>query len=180
MEEIIKLPACSGDKPSTLKYVFDKINVNLRELASLGIDTERYGSLLIPIVMTKLPSELRLHIARETDKDVWEIDELLAVIKKEVEVREATEYIKLHQVAKNPNAFQSPIHSIPTASIFVAGGSSVRCVYNSASCVKVRTPQERTGILVKAGRCFNCLKTNHKSHNCESSKTCRYCNCKHH
>jgi len=65
--------------------VFDKINVNLRGLASLGINSEQYGSLLIPIVMTKLPSELRLPIAQETDKEVREIEELLAVIKKEVE-----------------------------------------------------------------------------------------------
>lgn len=74
MEEINKLPACSGDKSSSLRYVFD---VNLRGLASLGMGTEQYGSLLIPIVMTKLPSELCLWIACQTDKEVWEIDELL-------------------------------------------------------------------------------------------------------
>jgi len=44
-----------------------------------------------------------LRIARETDKQVWEIMELLAaIIKKEVEAREATEYVKIHQ-AKDPN-----------------------------------------------------------------------------
>ena len=55
--------------------------------------------------MTELPPELRLCIARETDKEVWEIDELLAVIKKDIEAREATECIKLRHlpVVKNPN-----------------------------------------------------------------------------
>ena len=70
MEEMIQLPACTGDKHSALMYVFDKINVNLRRLASLGIGSDQYGSFSIPIVMTKLPLEIRLRITRETDKEV--------------------------------------------------------------------------------------------------------------
>ena len=58
MEKIIKLPACSGEKPLALRYVYDKVNVNIRGLDSLGIRSDHYGSLLIPIIMTKLPQEL--------------------------------------------------------------------------------------------------------------------------
>ena len=184
MEEIIKLPACSGEKLSALRYVYDKVNVNIRGLVSMGINSEQYGSLLIPIIMTKLPQNLRLRIARETDKEVWQIDELMTVIKKEVEAREATEFVKLHQ-PKLPVGARSPFPSTPTAAALVTSGSSVRCVYckeshYSASCLKFRTPQEHRAILVRTGRCFNCLKTNHKCRECESPKTCRYCNRRHH
>ena len=183
MEEIIKLPACTGERPSALRYVYDKVNVNIRGLASMGINSAQYGSLLIPIIMTKLPQELCLRIARETDKDIWEMDELMTVIKREVEAREASEFVKLHQPKQSvsPRGFL-PI--TPTAATLVTNGPSIRCVYcgephYSASCVKFRTPQERKAILVQSGRCFNCLKNNHKFRECESSKTCRHCNRQH-
>ena len=183
MEEIIKLPACSGEKHSALRYVYDKVNADIRGLDSLGIRSDHYGSLLIPIIMTKLLQELQLRIARETEREVWQIDELMAVIKK-VEAREATEFVKLHQ-PKTPVGCRGYFASPPTAATLVASGSSIRCVYckgahYSASCAKFRTPQERRTILMQTGRCFNCLKNNHKSRECESTKTCRYCNGKHH
>ena len=38
----------------------------------------------------------------------------------------------------------------------------------------------RKGILLRSGQCFNCLKTNHKSQDCGSTRICRHCNRKHH
>ena len=125
MQDIVKLPVCSGDKPLSLRYVFDKINVNLRGLESLGMDSEQCGGLLILITVTKLLNDLCLRIIRETDKQVWKIEELLAIIKKEVEAREATEYVEIHQV-EGP---RMPAKLTPTASARVTSGSSVRCVY---------------------------------------------------
>ena len=184
MEELIKIQPCTGDKPSTLRFVYDKINVNIRGLAAMGIESGQYGSLLIPVIMTKLPQELRLRFARETDKEVWEIDELMGVLRKEVEAREATELIKLSQV-KAPGGFRGPVPPTPTAATLLTSGSPVRCVYcheahYSASCTKVCTPSERKAVLIRSGRCFNCLRANHKLRECESSKTCRHCNRKHH
>ena len=62
------------------------------------IDSPQYSSLLIPIVMTKLPNDLHLLIDCETDREVCEIDDLLGVIKKEVEARDASEFVTLHKV----------------------------------------------------------------------------------
>ena len=76
----------------------------------MGIRSEQYGSLLIPIIMTRLPLELHLRIAYETDKEIWEIDELMTVIKREVEAREATEFVKLHQ-PRNPANPRGPVLS---------------------------------------------------------------------
>jgi hypothetical protein len=65
MDEILKVQACTGEKLSSLRYVYDKISVHVRGLASLGVSSEHYGSLLIPIIMSKLPSDIRLQIARK-------------------------------------------------------------------------------------------------------------------
>lgn len=47
--------------------------------------------------MSKLPAEVRLQIARVSARDVWEVDELLRVIKSEVEAREISDTIKINE-----------------------------------------------------------------------------------
>ena len=186
MEELLKISPCVGDKPSSLRYVHDKINVNIRGLSTMGITSTQYGSLLIPIIMIKLTPELRLRIARESRSDIWEIGDLLSVIKQEVEAREATELVKVPAV--RPTGGQNTRGDLQpncTASALVAQNSSIHCVYcngahYSASCSTVTSSQERKETLQQSGKCFNCLKTNHKSRDCDSRKTCRYCHRKHH
>ena len=50
----------------------------------------------------------------------------------------------------------------------------------SASCLKVTSVSKHKEILLKSGCYFTCLKTNHKSRECNSTKTCRHCHRKHH
>ena len=99
--------------------------------------------------MTKLTPELRLRIARESRSDVWEIGDLLSVIKQEVEAREATEMVKLPAV--RPIGGQNTRGNLQpnsTASACVTQNSSIQCVYCNgahylASCPKVTSSQER-------------------------------------
>ena len=94
MDEMLKIQASINERPSSLRFVYDKISVHIRGLASLGISSNSYGSLLIPIIMQKLPQEIRLEIARISTSDVWKIQELLDTIKKEIEAREASEEVQ--------------------------------------------------------------------------------------
>lgn len=70
MEELLKLPACITKKSASLRFLYDKLKVNIRGFAFLRIKSEQYGSLLIPIIMTKLPQELYLHFARDANKEL--------------------------------------------------------------------------------------------------------------
>jgi hypothetical protein len=70
-----------------LRLIYDKVSVNVAGLEAIGVKAEQYGSLLIPVIMSMLPSDVRIQIARNTTKDVWDIRELLDVIQKEVEAR---------------------------------------------------------------------------------------------
>ena len=94
MEELLKLNVCVVDKPSQLHFLYDKISVNIRGLEALGVKSEQYGSLLIPIIMAKLPDEIRIQVTRNTAQDVWEIDSLLGLIQSENDAREMSEKIK--------------------------------------------------------------------------------------
>jgi len=66
-------------------------------LESLGIKSEQYGSFLIPVIMSKLPLDVRLQIARVTTGDFWEVEELLRVIKKEVVARELSDTVRVNE-----------------------------------------------------------------------------------
>ena len=68
-----------------LRQLYDVIESNVRSLKSLGVKAESYGSLLSSVLMTKLPSELRLIVSRKFgDSDSWQFDELLKLIEEEV------------------------------------------------------------------------------------------------
>ena len=186
MDELIKTPACSGDKAAQIRAVYDKINVHVRGLDSLGIGTGQYGSVLVPVIMEKLPQDVRLQIARVTTRDVWDIEELMQVIKSEVEAREMTEGIKINETRKLDNLSRKS--AMPTTSSFLTkdGGSNERrCIYckadhYSASCSKIGEPTRRKEVLKKEGRCFLCLSIGHCANDCGSHRRCRRCGKRHH
>ena len=62
IDELLKIPSCTNDKVHSLRLVYDKISVHTRGLATLGISADQYGSLLIPVIMSKLPNEIRLQM----------------------------------------------------------------------------------------------------------------------
>ena len=187
MDKLLKLPVCSNERTSSLRFVFDKINAHIRGLMSLGVAPDQYGSLLIPIIMTKLPSDVRLRIARQSEEEVWKIEDLLEVIKLEVEGRESSEGNRVNPqrsqtCTPNPRCTN---HSNSTASSLFTSSGKVQCVYCgkdhfSASCSKISSVTDRKSILLKSGRCFNSLRTNHKSRDCSSPKNCRFCDRRHH
>ena len=106
------------------------------------------------MITSKLPSNVQLRVAKFRMKDkVWIIDDLLKVIKGEVEAREACEGTKLKPYVKlHTSSNTSP----PTTSTFVTQGVSMQCVYckgqhYSASCDKVQNVKAWKDILLKTG-----------------------------
>lgn len=175
MEGLLKVSNCIGDRPGSLRAVYDKIMVHIRGLETTS---EQYGSMLIPVIMTKFPSDIRLRIARETGGEAWKITPLLTTLRQEVEAREASEGSTINVIRTPVQPPRPPTNG--TASSLVANSYNVHCVYCnashfSASCDKVVAVKDCKYILIKKGRCFNCLKANHKTRECSSTKTCRLC-----
>ena len=187
MDDLLKLPVCHGDKMPQLRLIYDKIWVNVRGLEALGVDAERYGSLLIPIIMAKLPPDIRLQVARITNKDVWNIEELLHIIKGEVEAREISDAMKTNE-RRSTEASQRGLN-LGTASSLVTRdqglGKKKNCVFcgedhYSASCERISEISGRKDIIKRDGRCFVCLAKGHRAAQCRSNKRCRKCNKRHH
>ena len=73
---------------NTLRSMYDKIQVCVRNLSDLGVETTTYGSLLISILFDRIPSELRLIASRKFQDTTWTLDELLKIYKGELSARE--------------------------------------------------------------------------------------------
>ena len=72
---------------------YDQVETSVRNLKTLGVEIKPYGSLLIPLLTEKLPDDLRLRIARKFDNDVWELSEILDLVKNELEVTERSSFM---------------------------------------------------------------------------------------
>ena len=190
MDQILQIPACTKGRPGQLRFAFDKISVHVRGLASLGIAAEQYGSLLIPVIMAKLPSEIRLQVARKATDDVWQINDLLKTIKSEIEAREMSEMARSNVKEKTNKAKPS---TVPTVRSFIVTGDErdwtgkfkIKCAYchelhYSASCERVTDREARVKLLRDSKRCFVCLRVGHQASKCDSTKKCRHCSGRHH
>ena len=198
MDNLLKLNPCTSDKPQQLRYLYDQMQVQIRGLESLGVTTDSYGQLLIPIIMSKLPNEIRLQISRNTNKEKWEIQELSELIRnsKEIEARETTEHIKATTERVKPfSNFSSSGKSgnpATTSTLFTRpqeniskGSTAMQCVFCgklhfSASYEKVKDIEEREKILLRDRRCFLCIKVGHRGKDCRSQRQRRKCGAAHH
>ena len=96
----------------------------------MNVNPEQYGSLLIPMITSKLPSNVKLRVAREMKDEVWKMDDLVKVIKGEVEAREACERTKLKPCVKpHTSSITSPLqlvhfsHRVSAHNVFTVKGN---------------------------------------------------------
>lgn len=81
---------------------------DIRGLASLGKAQETYGDLLIPIIISKLPNEIRRNIARDHVSFDWTIDQLRNALQKELRILETGKFV-------NPTEIKNPKSSITSS-----------------------------------------------------------------
>ena len=186
---------------STLRVMYDKIQVCVRNLSDLGVATDSYGSLLISIVFDRMPEELRLYISRQFKDDEWALDQLLKMFKEELTARERCKAVTSSS-RSNPTSGQT---------LFVGGGSQDRrnrgnvmnggrssndqrshnnennrnsqrftCFFcggdhKNETCTNVPDIASRKEIIMKKRRCFVCLQQSHVARNCRKKYKCRHC-----
>ena len=195
MESLVKIAAVTSDSNlKRLRELYDQVEAHVRALQALGVESGSYGKLLIPILMEKLPTNLRLIISRCIDKQEWDLDVILRAFDSEIEARERCELIgknssepAITPVKSNFGRFVKGRSAPSTASALVtqSGEKSVSCTYcrqkhPSARCTTITDTRARRNLLKQQGRCFICLRRSHLARNCPSNSTCHNCSGKHH
>ena len=89
MDNLLQLPVVgSVNDLKGIRQLYEKIEIHIRGLQALGVEAQQHGSLLVPVLRSKVPQELRLIISREFYTGNWSLDELLKVFKTKVEAWE--------------------------------------------------------------------------------------------
>ena len=178
MEALIKVaPVKTADDNKGMRELYDKVETNLRSLEALGIESELYGSLLVPVLKAKIPNEIILLLSRKftTDAEVWTIRDMMKELKAELEARERSGVIP--ERAKKDKELRQPT---TTEGLLAQQAGQLSCPYCGQKhfpdkCRVVTNPQARKDILKSKKRCFICTKRLHIAKDCASKRTCFKC-----
>ena len=89
MPKFVSLPSVKNQHDAAgLRKLFDQVESSVRNLKSLKVETNSYGSLLVPLLNEKLSNDMRERIARKFDNNVWSLDDMLNFLKRELEAKE--------------------------------------------------------------------------------------------
>ena len=125
MDNLLKLPVViSVNDIKGIRQLYDKTEIHIRGLQALSIEAQQYGSLLVPVLLSKVPQELRLIISREFDTGNWSLDELLKVFKTEVEARE-----RCNSMAMTPSMTRERKHPHKPPPLLTSEGERITCTF---------------------------------------------------
>lgn len=186
----------------SLCTLYDNLESQLRALESLGVTTDKYASMLYPLVESSLPEDLlrtwqrrSTSVAEKLDSIDGEsisknrLDKLMNFLRSEVENEErislATSGFSL--TSKNPTKPKKLQENIPTAASLVnVKETKPNCVFceknhNSADCFKASkmTIEEKRETINKKKCCFYCLRPNHIARKCKAFIKCLICGDRH-
>ena len=190
MDTLLNLePARSMGNIKAVRKVVDSVETHVRGLKALGIDSKQYGTLLVPILMDKLPEEIRLIISRKY-KDNFDLTELVEAAKLEVEARELSRIAHSDSSKeKQTEGYRKSKFPQSTGSALVGGEGQTRpskCLFcegnhQASDCTYVTKIDDRKAHLRKQGRCFVCLRRgDHIARDCKTKIECSECNGRHH
>ena len=91
-----------------LRKLYDKVESNVRSLEALGVGSDSYGSLLSPVLVKKLPNELRLMVSREISGH-WELKSIMKILSEELKARESSATPTLKMAAIELTDSQPPL-----------------------------------------------------------------------
>ncbi|XP_057299451.1 uncharacterized protein LOC130630070 [Hydractinia symbiolongicarpus] len=165
-----------------MRKLYDLIESQVRSLKALGFKAENYGPMLIPVVLSKLPNDIKLMISRKFDEDIWDAEAVLKILRKEIMAREKLSNIKLDE--DEQREFPSSGSSL-NAQAARTGTRKLFCSFcsgehKSHECRTITKLETRKEIVLKNGRCFLCLRKGHMSRECKASFRCFHCKGKHH
>ena len=88
MEQFVNLETVTkSNDVIRLRKLFNKVENSLRNLRSLGVDSDNFGKLLVPVLNSKLPSDMRTLFGRKFSGKVWNLDEMLEIFRYELEAK---------------------------------------------------------------------------------------------
>ena len=86
--ELLNLQIGPKTNVAALWKLQDTLLIHVRSLEALDITGNQYGVILTPLILSRLPHELRMEWAREGESHEADLDYLLTFLQKEIQRRE--------------------------------------------------------------------------------------------
>ena len=190
IQDLLSINVPRQPKVAVLWKMYDNLQAHVRSLEALQISGKQYGVMLTPLILSRLPPDLRLEWAREGEHHEGDLSFLLDFLQREIERRERSltfsTGLMLHMEADDhvENLLPSTVAALHTSTNqeMQACGLCGRGGHPIERCYSItRIPvQERKMALSKVQACFRCLSTvkSHSFRKCQAK--CSKCRGKHH
>lgn len=183
--------------------LYDRIETQLRSLKMLGVTSDKYASMLYPLVESCLPVDLlrvwERHLnsfsVKSENKDFNKLEILMQFLRNEIEGEEKVNLAtsgfgcetKTKGIFKGKVKNLTQNKTVPTGMELLTSCRDVsvrqqRCIFcdkphQSTDCNRAEglTYDQKKQILIKKGGCFKCLKLNHISATCRARCVCTIC-----
>ena len=194
IQKLLNITIPSKCSISVLWKLNDDLQAHTRSLSALGIDGDKYGVILTPLILSRLPQDIRLEWSREGKGHESDLTFLLEFLQSEIQRRERSHVFKESIASPSSLVTEEKRNvKVATASALQASSMAKTCkTAQSFSCgicskhhstdrcfklllVPVGTRKEK---LRSAGLCFRCLKSGHIARGC--SACCIHCQGRHH
>ena len=191
IQQLLNISVPKSSKVASLWKLQDELQAHVRSLESLGVTGEQYGVILTPLILSKLPPDIRLVWARDGEDHEGDLDFLLEFLQKEIKCRERSQTFQdtcAGTAASGEQKRPSPAKSVPSAAALSTVSKS-RHTVECALCHKAHTTSkcwnltkvnisERKSRLRAAALCFRCLEKDHRFNRCPAK--CAKCQGAHH
>ena len=186
VQALLSTSTPNGTNVTELMMFRDKLVAHIRSLAAMGIESEKFGVILTPIIVSRLPEEIRLEWSRDSEKKEADLDFLMEFLEKECKRRERCKSFGALTGGQKDKRERQRTHgsasALQTVSATDGGDKCGFCSkgHVSQNCykyLKSPTPERQTKVN-DARLCFKCLGRNHIAKNC--NKVCEHCKRGHH
>ena len=143
-----------------IRKLFDEVETHHGALLALGKDEDQYSDVLVPMIISKLPENLRVAVLSEK-KTTWKMDEMLKTLGKKINMPKPHTVDEKEQFKKPGTATASALATRSEEACAVCSGSHAH-----ENCPKVTMLDERKKLVNKFGRCWICLRKGHRAAAC--------------
>ena len=162
---------------------YDKLNANLRALKELGVDEETFEIFLTPMILGRLPENLRHEWSKGAKGKEHNIEHFLTFIHEEIERLERAELFGNMSISKPPpESIHQEIQKTATAAALVSSSGGIKCDfcgkphYNDQCKELLAQPLEsRFEKIASLQLCFRCLRRGHRKVDCRTNVKCKSC-----
>ena len=179
MNELFKLRRITSEKDLLgMRKLYDDVENHVRCLKSLGVTGDQYGPLLAPVIMDRLPTQVKLTISIQLKQDLWDLTKLLELFRDEIRARENINAAERSKDKDGKNNFDLDFTEPPPRTDAVLTAQNTlkgRCLFCKAfhwsdKCTVLSDIEARKEFLRKGRRCFLCLREGHLAKNCTKTK----------